>query len=319
MTKIKQIVALACLLSVTMPAQAWNGTGHMVVAYIAYKKLNKPTRNRVDVLLKLNPMYSQWTSGVANSQKGMVAFLNAAVWPDCIKGTCPGYKSDGADGGNTPPPGPAASQNIGYADMAMHKYWHYVDKPYPSPAGFPAENPHIPNAETQFPILMSGISGSASDDIKSYDIAWLEHLTGDVHQPLHATARFTAAHPHGDIGGNSVKFCPTPCRDNLHSYWDELLGTTTNPKAIGKLGDKLLKKPKPSGANEMSISVWTNASFDLAKKTVYAAPVSLDDDRAVLLSPRPDAAYAAKAKALADAQVLLAGYRLAGILNANLH
>jgi hypothetical protein len=28
--------------------------------------------------------------------------------------------------------------------------------------------------------------GSASDDVKSYDLLWLIHLVGDTHQPLHA-------------------------------------------------------------------------------------------------------------------------------------
>src|SRR6185369_8384196 len=105
--KIAPVLAFLAIVFTAAPVQAWDGTGHMVVAYIAYKKLNKPTRNRVDSLLRLNPMYTQWTNGISGSQKGLAAFLNAATWPDCIKGsTCPGYISDGTEGGNTPPPGP---------------------------------------------------------------------------------------------------------------------------------------------------------------------------------------------------------------------
>ena len=41
-------------------------------------------------------------------------------------------------------------------------------------------------------------------DLASYDLPWLVHLTGDVHQPLHCTSRFTKPQPHGDQGGNLV-------------------------------------------------------------------------------------------------------------------
>ncbi len=33
-------------------------------------------------------------------------------------------------------------------------------------------------------------------------LAWFEHLVGDVHQPLHVTARMTAFEQQGDAGGN---------------------------------------------------------------------------------------------------------------------
>jgi len=218
MTRLRTMVALVCAFVMVAPVQAWNATGHMTVAYIAYKKLNKSTRKRVDALLKLNPSYPQWTAGVPETQRGLVAFLNAATWPDCIKGsTCPGYVSDGPKGGNAPPPGPEASQNVGYTDKAMHKYWHFTDVPF-SIAGLPTEPSPIPNAETQLPILIAAIASGASNELKSYDVTWITHIVGDLHQPLHTTARFTAVSPHGDDGGNGVKLCADPCRDNLHSY-----------------------------------------------------------------------------------------------------
>jgi len=51
----KVVVALLTALLITSPIFAWDGTGHMVVGYIAYKNLNDDTRPRVDELLKLNP------------------------------------------------------------------------------------------------------------------------------------------------------------------------------------------------------------------------------------------------------------------------
>ena len=90
--------------------------------------------------------------------------------------------------------------------------------------------------------------------MKSYDVAWIERLTGDVHQPLHVIARFTAVHTNGDSGGNDGKFCTAPWHDNLHSYRDELLGTTIDPADIQRIGDQLLVQPKPAGGVDGRVS-----------------------------------------------------------------
>jgi hypothetical protein len=305
--------------SLVSSVQAWNGTGHMVVAYIAYRNLTSETQARVDALLKLNPMYSAWVKGVSASQRGLVAFVSAATWPDCIKlaQQCPGYVADGTDNGDTPPAGAEALRNIGYADTSMHKYWHYIDKPYAN-AGVSGENPKTPNAETEIVLLTKAIGQNESNNIKSYDVVWLEHLVGDIHQPLHTISRFTKNHPHGDAGGNDVKFCLSPCRDELHLYWDELPGTKTDIRTVTRLGTNLMSGPRPAGLNEPNVTEWVNASFELAKTSVYVPPISEDNDPSVTVSPRPNAAYNAMAKKVANAQVKLAGYRLAELLNKNL-
>jgi hypothetical protein len=310
---------LGMFLIAASSAQAWNGTGHMTVAYVAYQNLTPQTRARVDQLLTLNPMYATWTAKTPTAQKGLVAFLSAATWPDCIKeaAKCPGYHEDGADSGDTPPPGLTASQNVGYSDKAMHKYWHYVDLPF-SPAGLPAMGPKSSNAALQIPIFTAAIGGSVSDNIKSYDVAWLEHLVGDIHQPLHAVSRFTRNHPKGDTGGNDVKFCNSPCDENLHAYWDDLLGTKTGLTAITRLGTKLLQQSKPQGADIADVHAWATESFTLATKDAYAPPIGADDNPATPLSPKPNPMYRAEAKTAAEARILLAGYRLANLLNLNL-
>ena len=250
MRKLFSVTAILGGLLSTNPVQAWNDTGHMIVAYIAYQNLTPTTRARVDELLKMNPMYDTWVKGVIAKQRGLAAFLSAATWPDCIKNAshCPGYSLDGTDHGETPPTGPEASQNIGYADKSMHKYWHYVDKPFS--AGAPGHDPKVPNAETEISLLTAAIGTSEEDGIKSYDVAWLEHLVGDVHQPLHCTSRFTKNHPQGDAGGNDVKFCASPCRDELHAYWDDLLGSKSDTRTVTRLGQGLVKGTKPTGADE---------------------------------------------------------------------
>lgn len=309
------VLAAALIILFSQTMLAWFDGGHMTVAYIAYQNLTPPTRARVDSLLQLNPLYPTWTKGVSKKQKGLVAFLHAATWADCIKqsGCSSGYKSDGGD---TPPGAPTDDQNIGYSDKLMHKYWHFID--VPDSAGAPGLPPKVPNAQTEIILLSSAIGMDESDDIKSYDVVWLEHLVGDVHQPLHATSRFTANHPQGDAGGNFLVFCAKPCRDELHAYWDGLLGDKPTTSQVTKTAKKLLKGGKPAGADTDDPVAWVTDSFNLAKTAVYVAPISDDNDSSVSISPRPDPAYAANAMKAANGQVVLAGYRLAALLNAKL-
>jgi hypothetical protein len=75
-------------------------------------------------------------------------------------------------------------------------------------------------------------SPTTSDDVKSYDLAWLLHLVCDIHQPLHATSRFISGQPHGDAGGNSVKINCSGCQEtNLHWFWDDTPGVGDDPDA----------------------------------------------------------------------------------------
>jgi hypothetical protein len=274
-------------------------------------------RDRIDVLLRKNPQYMSWGAGVPAADKKLTAFVNAATWPDCIKqaAKCPGYTADGTNNGETAPAEPEASRNIGYTDKDMHKYWHYIDEPFSTP-GVLTTDPQSANALAEITIFTTAIGSSESDGIKSYDLAWIEHLVGDVHQPLHATSRFTKAHLEGDNGGNLVKFCVSPCRDNLHSYWDDLQGTSTTLTSIRNLGNKLLMAPKPQRATVTDVNTWVMESFALAKKFAYAAPISTATTAG--LSPRPDQQYHDAAQKIAEQQVLLAGYRLAALLNAHL-
>jgi hypothetical protein len=152
----------------------------------------------------------------------------------------------------------------------MHKYWHFVDLPYP--AGSPGHAPPSPNAETEILLLMQAIGTEESDDVKSYDVAWLEHLVGDVHQPLHSTSRFTKNHPEGDAGGNLVALCAKPCTDELHAYWDGLLGDEPSTSEVTQIGKSPLAKGKPDGADNADPTSWVNDSFELAKTVVTFRP-----------------------------------------------
>jgi S1/P1 Nuclease len=296
----------AALLLSTSSGWAWDSDGHMQVAEIAWQHLTAASRARVAELLKLNPNYDDWIAKAPAAKRQQVAFVMAATWPDFIK-TAAGYTNDT----DRPPPGPASSRNIGYADHLQHRYWHFIDVPF-STDGTALVPPAAPNAQTQIELFTAAIAGHASDDIKSYDLVWLEHLVGDVHQPLHATSRFSADIPKGDRGGNSVALCAHPCRNELHAYWDDVLGTSKNPATAITAADKLAAPPAAQAAIADD-HVWITESFQAARQFVYASPVGPGAGPYTL-----NAAYKSRARAEAKDRIELAGVRLANLINAHL-
>src|SRR5262249_31841610 len=144
---------------------------------------------------------------------------------------------------------------------------------------------HIPtpNAQDSIALFRSVLASADSDSKKSYDLAWLLHLVGDVHQPLHSCTRLSAALPNGDDGGNKVKLHCADCPSNLHAFWDDVLGKTTKLQAPAQekgLPDadsiraivqfaKKLRRPNRSLAAKPSETVWLQESFDAAQQKVY--------------------------------------------------
>jgi hypothetical protein len=309
---------LGVLPCASVGVKAWNADGHMIVAWIAYQHLTAAARERVGALLKLNPQYGSWIAGLpANAsadRRRRRAFVQAANWPDFIKGAG-GYVSDGSNGGFTPPDSPSASQNIGYADRNRHMYWHFIDLPF-SDNGATLEPTPVPNVLTEIVLLRDAVgSPSTSDDIKSYDLVWLIHLVGDLHQPLHAVARFRQTNTDGDNGGNDVKLRCSPavsCAANLHAEWDGILGNTHDLGVVTAKGGALDARPVPPGADIADPKAWADESMALAREDVYKDldGAALGDPRATIGLP-----YVTRARTVAETRVILAGRRLAALLN----
>jgi hypothetical protein len=296
------------------PAAAWNSYSHMSIGYVAYQKLTPRTRARVNQLLRLNPYYPKWEAmipaGNSPADKDLMIFMIATSWPDQLRND-PDYHDDGPQGGNRPG-GAEASRNIGYGDHLRHKYWHFVDLPF-SQDGTALPAVPSPNAQTQIAAFRAALASSNSDDVKSYDLVWLLHIVGDVHQPLHCAARVRRGQPHGDAGGNFVKVCAPECTWTLHWYWDSPQGPNNAPIAEIIAASKQLPAAPKKAARIRQESVWVAEGFRAAQQYVYAPPVGPDGGPYTL-----DANYTAAARALTLRQVALAGARLANLLNREL-
>ncbi len=314
-------VALVLLL-LSAPALAWGPIGHMTVAYVAYQKLTPTAKARVRDLLKPNPDYATWEkqipAGTSSDDRDLMLFMIASVWADDIKGE-PQYSDDGSDDGNTPDGAPS-SQNTGYSDHLRHKYWHFIDTPFsPDQTALPAIP--APNAQTQIIAFRTVLRSSQADELKSYDLVWLLHLVGDIHQPLHAATRVTQAHPKGDAGGNFVKLFGDAA-PNLHSYWDSLPGSDCkycNDKIPCVNRAVVLAKTLPAvstkEAANLDAATWVRESFELAQTKVYRDPIGVADQPYTIV---PASAYETQSFKLAQKRMALAGARLAEILNTEL-
>jgi S1/P1 Nuclease len=314
MFKRMLMTGLVFLLSATLiaPAYGWYNEGHMIVAYIAYQQLTPAAKTRANALIKMNPMYSTWAANVPkNSSQAtidMMVFMQAATWADAIKSAA-GYVSDGSDGGDSPVGSPNPTENSGYGDMSRHMYWHFTDKPFATDGTALPAIP-TPNAQDRIALFRSVLSSTtASDALKSYDLVWILHLVGDVHQPLHSSTRVDKADPNGDAGGNLVKLSCTGCPTELHRFWDDVPGTSLKPKSAVTAGKKL-PAADPTEAAKSSEAVWVDESFQDAQADVYITPIGAGTGPFALTS-----AYKKNAKKVANVQLALAGARLANLIN----
>jgi hypothetical protein len=318
----KVVVSLLLLVSGAAPLYAWDSFGHMEVAYLAYQKLTPAVRARAYDLLRLNPDFASWEAtipaGTSNADKQMMIFMMASIWADQIK-SVPPYKDrfteDNPSSPNVPPDSPTAGQNIGYADLYRHRYWHFIDEPF-SDDGTALPGVPKPNAETQIAAFRAALASASPDALKSYDLVWLLHLVGDIHQPLHCVTRISHGQPNGDQGGNAVK-CANCDSDygNLHGFWDDVVGTTSNNPDYQSViaAAKQLPQPNPIAASALDVAGWIAEGVELAKTVVYGNPIGAGGGP-FTLTPE----YRAAAASAARQRVALAGARLANVLSRDL-
>lgn len=349
LTEILERTILFYLLVSTLvsprPLQAWGHTGHEAVAYVAWQQMNPATRTRVMQLLMLVPTlqnphnspkkghaasipgFSDWVAslpgGLTDDRRNLYLFMRAATWPDTIK-------HEWLRDSDTPPAGVTEDAHIGFTDTASHGYWHFVDTAFASDKSTPPPTP-LPNAATQIAVLRSTIASSEEALLKSYDLVWLEHLVGDIHQPLHGATRYFANT--SDLGGNSVKVkLPAAMKkvfegtlsksapSELHAFWDDLPGEGDPAAALPNAESFAAALPTAlNGVSQTDPTVWAQESFELAQHDAYLNPPIGKGPM-----PKRGSAYSIPQSYydgslnVAKARVALAGARLARLLNENL-
>lgn len=272
--RLQNLILLLLLLPLT--AYPWDSTGHRIIAAIAYDQLTPTTQQTVDHLTNIiDPGYSP-----------KERFLYISTLPDR-------WRETGENNGKIP---------------------HFTNTPWRED-GTPTTPEPIPNLVT---VLQEKISiyknPGTPEKEKAIALAYVTHLIGDAHQPLHCISRFSAAFPQGDRGGNLFPI-NTPDADNLHLYWDQAARLMWHSnhyplanKQIFRLAHQLENQYPESTMNEaikdVNIRNWTAACFTLAQHVAYQLQPNT----------RPSAAYKKQLREVASQQMTLAGYRLANLI-----
>lgn len=279
---------LILLLLLPAPALAWGDYAHRLTARIAWAQLSPAARGEVRALLRAAPRLDTPSCALGNIE-------DASVWPDCVRGL----------------------DNNRFAYSAT---WHYQNISVCEPFDIGAKCPNGDCVTAQIPrqqAILADRRRPPAERLQAF--AFLVHLVGDMHQPLHMGDK-------ADRGGNDVRAAygfKSPDRMNLHRVWDSDLAerALTEPPAITPQritpAQTRAWTAGPATTNAR-VAGWARETWDIARTIVYpelknlpdACPLPTEARRA---SPRAaiTPAYVAAATPAVRDSVAKAGTRIA--------
>jgi hypothetical protein len=299
-------------------AWAWNDYGHELAAAIAWQEMTPEVRTRVTTILKAHPQYDLLSEKCPKGfDPNQYVFMRAATWPDMVR-----------DRKNP-------------LQQTEHKGpWHYVNIPIelggtkggvPSMDWKPGTNPeNIVQAIAKCEADLK--DPKVPDADKAKRLCWVEHLVGDIHQPLHAVSLFSPQFPppQGDQGGNLFFVSVSGSPEKLHALWDGMLGKSTDAAAIAARAKKLTADPAFSRKAlapklaDASPESWARDSAAIAKSEAYrngdlkgAKGGKSPDQPGEVVPPLPDD-YRTRAEKVSEPRIVLAGYRIANAVGDSL-
>jgi len=258
--KLLGSITLLLLLTVLNPqiARAWGPQGHAEVGMLA--------------LQELDPTASKWTRDLLG-EDDVAAINKACNWPDHVRETSEWSWS-------------APQHYVNIPRSASH-----YDRQRDCPDGL-----CVTEAIKKYANKLAQPQQDKREQWESF--AWLCHLVGDLHQPLHAGYR-------DDLGGNSVKVSYKGESMNLHQFWDRTV-IRENLDAHGqwqKPDLSISATPANKSWNPTETNSWTDESHRLAAEAAYPVAKVIR------------AEFAENGWLLIRQQWVRAGERLAWILN----
>ena len=309
-TLVKFLLFLVVIGIFVSSISAWNDTGHKLTAYIAWEQMTPQTRERaIKILLSapedsdLSVFYLQDSRSAAAKQREF--FMIAATWADIVRDK--NFKTR-------------------YAKY-HHGNWHFLDTFWRETDGKVELVPELESDKENaverlfaFDKLLRDASASEAD--KAIALAWVLHLGGDIHQPLHDSGRVTQYDPKGDQGGNLFMLSPKDAKGedrlNLHWYWDSIIDRNV-PRAndacdsdyLPAIAEQMMKKyPFAKMQSRLKIGKfdeWHQEGFQIASTKIYPSSLKFGE--------MPSENYKKMAFEIAQEQIALAGYRLGEMLN----
>ena len=319
------LTSLLVFLTAVSPAGAWSLSGHKIIAAIALRQLSPAEQTRVVGMLQRHPRFAQdfgeqmpeEIRGGDEAARSEWIFQQAAIWPDTIR--------------SGPPEKTAFSR----------PEWHYINGPvFLDAAAREALEGKLPiNVEKNPPAdatldttgmnvmqaLRFARARLAKKDTSPQDravlLAWVFHLVGDIHQPLHSSALVSQRlFPEGDRGGNSIKLKQSY---NLHSLWDGFPGEAMEYRVARNRGieyaeDSNWKAVGKSAIDALQEGDWLKESEVIARTTAYDSEIidavkkmeAAGFVQPIELSER----YLKTGGPIAERRMVMAGYRLGAVL-----
>jgi hypothetical protein len=222
--------------------------------------------------------------------------------------------------------------DIRIRDRQHHRgLWHYINwlfKPEGQPDSVQVRDPESVNILTALAENESVVKNVNDGERKAIALAWLFHLVGDIHQPLHTAQLFTVEYPHGDRGGNEICVRVTQAGQpmDLHRFWDGVITSSPNVTRLRNEATALRNRQEfqRSQLTELASSgfeSWAKESFEIATKIAYRNGGLIGGPRAgnkdcttVAAAPVLPAGYVVSASWIADRRMIVAGYRSADLL-----
>jgi hypothetical protein len=302
--KITSILVTLALLLLPATAYAWDETGHKVVARIAWSKMTEQTRRNVISLLRSAPndagLRNLFRTSDPRPVRDQFFFMRAATWPDLVR-----------------------DERFPVRRRKYHRTpWHFINFFWEqNDAGVASDlardpEPKPENIVERLQLFETTVAdGSKPARDRAVELAWIMHLAGDIHQPLHCSARVTSVpgEENGDRGGNLFSLSGS----NLHSFWDNILDSTfrrlpgeTPDAYASRIAVVLMAQnamPEATALKLGQFQEWAKAGHETSKRVAY--PQSL------VRNQRPSEEYRRAVQRAAEPALALAGYRLAHTLN----
>ena len=267
---ISMTFVLSALFSFSTQAFAWGRDGHTAIGVLATKQLQPGALRELKNMI--NPLTSETIQG-------------ACSWPDVLRDTEEGAWS-----------APLHYVNIPRGDAV---YTPARDCPVHAQHRGNPERPErycVTEAIKHYAVVLGNRQKPRQQREQAF--AWLCHLVGDLHQPLHAGFA-------DDRGGNNFVIVFENEEINLHGLWDfELINTYAgNWRELVDLEGSLPVSHKKTNWMPEWVDEWTNESHQLAKTKVYPSTTVIDD------------IYQQRSWELLQRQLTRAASRLALIIN----
>ena len=253
-------ITLACisLFGYSDNSHAWGEDGHTAIGVLAISQLQADIRSKLEAVV--GPLDEQ-------------ALMEACNWPDAVRETKEWEWSQ-----------PQHYVNIPRGDF------NYLES---------RDCPHQICATQAIKKYAAELANQGTNkEGRQQAFAWLCHLVGDLHQPMHAGFA-------DDRGGNEFEIVVRNENMNLHQFWDsELINHHTD--GWRDLVERL-QTNSPTAATSTwspeSVNGWTDESHALAAEQAYPASREIDE------------AYEQQSWELAQQRMRLAASRLAQIIN----